>query len=96
MSVLAFEMTFDALSGKVDLTVDQHAVEAKRIGDHVKIQESADFMIFSASISLSYLSLMSSRRAPSCQEGRVSNRLPTSPVLGMQLNKEKNFLKKFY
>tara|TARA_R100000808_G_scaffold14732_1_gene34599 strand:- start:1457 stop:2326 length:870 start_codon:yes stop_codon:yes gene_type:complete len=28
--------------GKVDLTVDQHAVEAKRIGDHVKIQESAD------------------------------------------------------
>ena len=28
--------------GKVDLTVDQHAYEAKRIGDHVKIQESAD------------------------------------------------------
>ena len=28
--------------GKVDLTVDQHAVESKRIGDHVKIQESAD------------------------------------------------------
>tara|TARA_R100000808_G_scaffold7768_1_gene22469 strand:- start:765 stop:1634 length:870 start_codon:yes stop_codon:yes gene_type:complete len=28
--------------GKVDLTIDQHAVEAKRIGDHVKVQESAD------------------------------------------------------
>ena len=28
--------------GKVDLTVDQHAYEAKRIGDHVRIQESAD------------------------------------------------------
>ena len=28
--------------GKVDLTVNQHAYEAKRIGDHVRIQESAD------------------------------------------------------
>ena len=28
--------------GKVDLTIDQHAYEAKRIGDHVRIQESAD------------------------------------------------------
>ncbi len=28
--------------GKVDLTIDQHAYEAKRIGDHVKIQESSD------------------------------------------------------
>ena len=28
--------------GKVDITVDQHAYEAKRIGDHVQIQESAD------------------------------------------------------
>lgn len=28
--------------GEVQLTVDQHAYEAKRIGDHVRIQESAD------------------------------------------------------
>tara|TARA_R100001163_G_scaffold24778_1_gene20497 strand:- start:1384 stop:2256 length:873 start_codon:yes stop_codon:yes gene_type:complete len=28
--------------GVVQLTIDQHAVEAKRIGDHVKVQESAD------------------------------------------------------
>lgn len=28
--------------GEIQLTVDQHAVEAKRIGDHVRIQESAD------------------------------------------------------
>tara|TARA_Y100001972_G_C7660537_1_gene333061 strand:- start:662 stop:1534 length:873 start_codon:yes stop_codon:yes gene_type:complete len=28
--------------GEVQLAVDQHAVEAKRIGDHVRIQESAD------------------------------------------------------
>jgi hypothetical protein len=28
--------------GKVDLSIDQHAYEAKRIGDIVKVQESAD------------------------------------------------------
>ena len=28
--------------GEIQLAVDQHAVEAKRIGDHVRIQESAD------------------------------------------------------
>ena len=40
--------------GKVSLTVDQHAYEAKRIGDIVKVQESADlFNLYAKSMGYS-------------------------------------------
>ena len=60
--------------GKVDLAIDQHAYEAKRIGDIVRVQESADlFGMYSKSIGYSIAKFVENYIAVSVLQAATGN-----------------------
>ena len=60
--------------GKVDLSVDQHAYEAKRIGDIVKVQESADlFNMYARSMGYSIAKFIENYIAVSVLQAATGN-----------------------
>ena len=60
--------------GKVDLAVDQHAYEAKRIGDIVKVQESADlFGMYAKSMGYSIAKFIENYIAVTVLQGQTGN-----------------------
>ena len=60
--------------GKVDLAIDQHAYEAKRIGDIVKVQESADlFGMYAKSMGYSIAKFVENYIAVTVHQGATGN-----------------------
>ena len=60
--------------GKVDLAIDQHAYEAKRIGDIVKVQESADlFGMYAKSMGYSIAKFVENYIAVTVLQGATGN-----------------------
>ncbi|ANS03288.1 major capsid protein [uncultured Mediterranean phage uvDeep-CGR2-KM18-C269] len=60
--------------GVINLTVDQHAYEAKRIGDHVRIQESADlFNAYAKSMGYAIAKYIENYLAVSVIQGGTGN-----------------------